>query len=212
MNQRGFTLMELLLALAIFALMSAMAYSGLAAILRGRETVDAALERTQALQSAIYRIQTDLEQTTARSIRDQYGDAQPALIGNAQDGLSFTHNGWRNPLQEKRSYLQRVTYRLDDKDHLERLHWRVLDRAQDSAPVETDLLGDVKSVEWRYLSDDDKWIDRWPPPNQGASPQAGAAIIPGSNSSTKLPRAVELRLETKTMGETRHLFYIARPN
>lgn len=210
MNQRGFTLMELLLALAIFALMSAMAYSGLAAVLRAREDVNVALDRTQELQSAIYRIQTDLEQTVARSIRDQYGDAQPALLGDAQDGLSFTHNGWRNPLHEKRSSLQRVTYQLDDEDHLMRLHWRVLDRAQDSVPAETELLDDVKSVEWRYLNDDDKWIDRWPPPNLGASPQAGADT--GTNASTNLPRAVELLLETKTQGETRHLFYIPRPN
>lgn len=205
MKQRGFTLLELLLALVIFALMSAMAYSGLAAVLRARESVNVALDRSQALQSAIFRIQADLEQTVPRGIRDQFGDTQPPLLGSADNGISFTHNGWRNPLQEKRSHLQRVAYRLDDKDHLMRLHWRVLDRAQDSAPVETELLGDVKTVEWRYLNDDDKWIDRWPPAS--LSPTG-----PQTAKSTRLPRAVELRMETKHLGETRHLFYIPRPD
>lgn len=204
MNQRGFTLMELLLALAIFALMSAMAYSGLTATLQARESINAALERNQAMQSAIFRIQVDLEQTAARSIRDEFGDTQPPLLGSAENGITFTRNGWRNPLQERRSHLQRVGYRLDEKNNLLRLHWRVLDRAQDSAPVEVELLPDVESLEWRFLNSDDEWTDRWPPSNLGG--------VANESTDTSLPRAVELRLETRSLGEIRHLFYIPRPN
>lgn len=209
MNQRGFTLMELLLALAIFAIMSAMAYTGLSQTLQSRESINAALERTQKLQIAIFRIQSDLEQTASRSIRDEFGENQPALLGSAENGITFTRNGWRNPLQEVRSTLQRVGYRLDEDNKLMRLHWRVLDRAQDSPPIETELIEDVESLEWRYLSSDDSWVDRWPPGNVNASNSNPAGL---QASSTQLPRAVELRLETETLGEIRHLFYIVQPN
>ena len=59
-------------------------------------------------------------------------------------------------------------------------------------------------MEWRYLNDSDEWVDRWPPANLSG--------LASENSDTSLPRAVELLLETKTLGETRHLFYIAQPN
>ena len=202
-NQRGFTLMELLLALAIFGLMSAMAYSGLSATLNAQASIEAASARTQSLQSAIFRIQTDLEQTVGRSIRDEFGDSQPALLGSAENGITFTHDGWRNPLQEPRSSLQRVGYRLDDEGKLLRLHWRVLDRAQDSAPIEITLVENITSMEWRYLNATQEWIDRWPPPNLNA--------LGEETDNVNLPRAVELRLESKTLGDIRHLFYIPQP-
>ncbi len=204
-RQRGFTLLELLLALSIFALMSAMAYSGLTATLNAREGINAALDRTQSIQLAIFRMRADLEQTTPRGIRDQFGDSQPALLGSAENGITFTRNGWRNPLGERRSNLQRVGYRLDDNGKLLRLHWRVLDRAQDSAPLETELLSDVESMEWRYLAENYEWIDRWPQARSDINRNPDAA------PDNSLPRAVELRLETATLGEIRHLFYIVQP-
>jgi len=204
MKQHGFTLMELLLALAIFALMSAMAFSGLTSTLKSRETINAALDRTQALQNAVFRIQTDLEQTAGRSIRDEFGDAQPPLLGSAENGITFTRNGWRNPLEQRRSHLQRVGYRLNEENTLLRLHWQVLDRAQDSAPIEIPLIEDVESLEWRYLDENEEWVDRWPPANLSGQVS--------ENADTRLPRAVELTLETKALGELRHLFYIAQPN
>lgn len=204
-SARGFTLIELLVALAIFALMAAMAYGGLASVLDTREDVNAAIDRTHALQGAVFRIKSDLEQTAPRSIRDQFGDPQPALAGSADTGLALTRNGWRNPLRERRSHLQRVAYHTDGEDRLIRLHWRVLDRAEDSAPVETVLLEDVRHLEWRYLDAEGKWQDRWPPIEVANRLGPSAA-----NATTRLPRVVELRLETKHSGRIRYLFRIPR--
>lgn len=198
----GFTLVELLVALAVFAVMSAMAYTGLAAVLEARESVDAALERTATIQGTMHRIQADLEQAVKRPIRDGYGDLQPALSNTPEDGLQFTRGGWRNPLSEPRSHLQRVAYRVDEEDQLVRLHWRMLDRAQDSAPVETVLLEDVENVEWRFLSDGGEWIDAWPPANLAASPSAIGS------GSTLMPAAVELRMEAPAWGDIRYVFAI----
>lgn len=200
MRTRGFTLLELLVALSIFALMAAMAYGGLSSVIRIREQVDASLARTQRLQQAVFRIQSDLEQTAARDIRDEFGDPRPALAAEAALGLSLTRNGWRNPLDEPRSHLQRVRYRLDQEGRLLRDHWRVLDRAQDSAPVETVLLEDVTRLEWRFLDGGRQWHDRWPP--------LTADTTPANGGDTRLPLAVELRLTTEDRGEIRQLFAI----
>ena len=126
------------------------------------------------------------------------------MLGSAENGITFTRNGWRNPLEQRRSHLQRVGYRLNEENTLLRLHWQVLDRAQDSAPIEIPLIEDVESLEWRYLDENEEWVDRWPPANLSGQVS--------ENADTRLPRAVELTLETKALGELRHLFYIAQPN
>lgn len=199
----GFTLLELLVALSIFAVMAAMAYGGLSSVIEARIQVDAALERNQRLQQTIFRLQSDLGQIAARDIRDEFGDARPALIGDTGAVLAFTRHGWRNPLNESRSHLQRLRYRLDEDSRLVRDHWRVLDRAQDSVPVETVLLEDVERLEWRFLNDAREWQGRWPPPATGGPP----GNTPGPEQDT-LPIAVELRLTTENHGEIRQIFAI----
>lgn len=200
MPARGFTLLELLIALSIFAVMAAMAYGGLSSVIEARTQVDARLERTQRLQQSVHRLQSDLEQTAARGVRDGFGDPRPALATEPDAGLSFTRHGWRNPLNEPRSHLQRVRYRLDEEGRLIRHHWRVLDRAQDSAPVETVLLEDVQRMEWRFLDADREWRDHWPP--------ATGAAQPSTPRETRLPLAAELHLTTEDRGEMRLLFAI----
>lgn len=198
---RGFTLLELLVALSIFTVMAAMAYGGLSSVIEARGQVDAALERGQNLQRAVFRLQADLEQAAARGIRDEFGDPRPALAAEPDAGLAFTRHGWRNPLNEPRPHLQRVRYRIDGENRLLRHHWRVLDRAQDSAPVETVLLEDVERLEWRFLDDNREWRDRWPPLTAGAPPAPDLR-------DDRLPRVVELRLTTEDRGEMRLLFAI----
>lgn len=208
MKQRGFTLVELLIAIAIFAVMSAMAYVGLNTVLDAKASVDKSLDRTKDMQLAVNFLQTDLNQITPRAIRDAFGDKQPALRGNpgsSDAAILFTRNGWRNPLQESRSHLQRVAYRLDDEKKLHRLHWRVLDQAQDSTPVDNIILEDVERMEWRYQDSNEQWEDSWPPFNSGGSASGG-------NGSVELPRLIELRLETEDWGEIVLLFHPVQPN
>ncbi|GAB3685620.1 type II secretion system minor pseudopilin GspJ [Salinisphaera aquimarina] len=209
-RQQGFTLVELLIAIAIFVVMAAMAYGGLSAVISSRETVTAALDRSKTMQMAVWRIGNDLEQIVNRPIRDSFGDSQPALAGSPDVGIQFTRNGWRNPLGEIRSSLQRVAYRVDEDDNLVRDYWRVLDQAQDSVPVESTLVEEVSNVEWRFLDSDRQWQDRWPP--NGGLGAAGAATsgLPSDVASAQYdpPLAIELRFTAPAWGDVRLLYMV----
>ncbi|MDT0636200.1 type II secretion system minor pseudopilin GspJ [Spectribacter hydrogenoxidans] len=199
---RGFTLVELLVALAVFGIMAAMAYGGLTSVIDTREGIDRSLARTQDLQTTLFRMQNDLEQTVSRPIRDAYGDPQPAMVGSADTGIVFTRTGWYNPLQVPRSDMQRVGYRIDEDDNLIRVHWSVLDQAQDSTPIEQTMLENVDTIEWRYLDANREWVDRWPPQT------AAGSLATGQDPDAPLPIAVELRLDTDHWQDIRFLFQI----
>jgi general secretion pathway protein J len=201
-SQGGFTLLEILIAAAIFALISAMAFGGLRSVLTARENTERGAARIAELQRALTWLGRDIEQFVGRSVRDEFGDIQPPFLGKREndqkDGqlLELTHAGWRNPAQQLRSTLQRVAYIFKD-DTLVRLSWNVLDRAQDSAPLKYDLLTGVQAISLRFLDDKLAWHDEWPP----------AADIRNNNSAS-LPRAVEWRIELKDWGEMTRLFRV----
>ncbi len=199
---RGFTLLELLVALAVFAIMAIAAYSGLRNVLFTRAAVEEQSRRLAAVQMAVYRLEQDVEQTLPRGIRDEYGDPQPALLGGAQasDALTLTRAGWDNPLGQPRATLQRVAYRLRE-GRLWRLYWPVLDRGGLVEPRETLLLDRVRKFKVRFLDADDIWQNDWPPPAAGDETKR--------RDSAALPRAVEVNLTLEDWGEITRLFPLA---
>lgn len=196
----GFTLLELLVVLAIFSMVSLLAYGGLNSVLNTRATVAAALDRTVAMQKAYLRLRDDLQQLRHRPVRNAYGtESEPALVLAFDGRVEFTRGGWRNPLGHARSTLERVSYRVDEDNRLLRESWRVLDRAPASEPVRVPLLDRVRRMEWRFMGPDNQWQSEWPPLSAGSVP---AAEVPP-------PRAVELMLETEDWGELRLVFKAA---
>lgn len=191
---RGFTLLELIVVLAVFSIFAVMAYGGLAGVLSARERVLDSFERTAALQKAYLRLRNDLQQLRARPARDGYGQAQPALQVLPDGAVEFTRSGWRNPAGLPRSALERVAYRLDGDKRLVRASWRVLDRAQDSPVSEAVVLEKVDALQWRFL-EGAEWRDRWPALGAGGEAPLDVA-----------PRAVELLLTLEDLGEVRLLF------
>ena len=208
-RQSGFTLLELLVAIGIFALMAAMAYGGLNNLIKNRQATDEQAARLTQLQTSFLWLGRDIEQTVNRRIRDEYGDSQLAL-SSAEVGLyqlELTRGGWRNPVGRARSNLQRVAYSLRD-NQLIRFYWNVLDRAQDSKPMEVVLLDGVTRMDLRFLSGagsgqgsgqnqgQQQWVDSWP----------GNAL--GIQPSDDPPLAVEVTLETEAEGRITRLFRV----
>lgn len=189
-SQAGFTLLELLLALGIFALMGAFAYRGLSTVLESQQLGEQHAQRLSTLQFAFSRMQKDLRQALARPTRDQWGSPQAAFFGDGRS-LEFSRTGWANPLRQKRSELQRVRYFLQDK-RLIRAYLPMLDNAPDAQALQTVLLEELKNLQIRYLDDANQWHQRWPP----------------LTASEHHLRAVEVILETVQWGEIKRLFAI----
>lgn len=185
MKPNGFTLVEMLIALSIFALLSVAGVSLLSFSINSRarsaERLDtqASILRTRALLSA------DLAQATPRPWRDENGLRRPAFAGNS--GPALVRGGWANDGGAPRSSLQRVAYRLAG-DRLERVAAPMVDGAAENPPAV--LLTGVKSLRWRYHADGE-WHENW---------QAQAI--------DRLPDAVEMTVETASIAPLRQVFAV----
>lgn len=193
----GFTLLELLVAIAIFGLLATMAYSGLASVLDARAVTEQQADRLQALQRTFLILERDLGQLAPRRVRDDYGDSKPPFASGTDGNQLFvlSRGGWRNPARLPRSNLQRVRYVLRDQA-LWREYWSVLDRAPETPSRAQRLLDRVRSIRLRYLDNKREWGEQWPPLN-------------AADQATDFPRAVEIEIETDDLGSLRRLFVTA---
>ncbi len=199
-HHKGFTLLELLVALTVFAIMSLMVFTGLTSVLTSYSHAKEKTEQLTELQAAFTLITRDIEQAIARPIRNSYGDPQDPMINGGEaigTVLEFTRTGRPNPATLPRSNLQRIAYTLDDNQFV-RLSWAVLDRAPESEPLETLLLTKVKSASVRFLNKDMEWQEDWPTKTKQEI----------NDGVVKIPHAVELTIESETWGEIQRLFRV----
>ena len=200
-NSKGFTLLELLVALAIYGLLAAMSYGGLQAVLNQQWHTEQAADRLGELQKMYLLMQRDIEQLVPRLVRNEFGDLQQPLVGD--DSLRLTRGGWRNPAGRQRSTLQRVGYAYEEQQ-LVRYAWSVLDRAQDSEPLKQPLTEDVERMQLRYLDGNDVWKEQWP----DTSGFVGTDVAADRTELPELPKALEVTIEHKTFGTLVWLFQL----
>lgn len=192
----GFSLIELLVAVGIFAVASALAWAGLAAVSRTRQHLAAEQDAFAAVARSVELFARDLGSAVVRPVRDANGAPRPAFAGDATS-VSFTRAGYFGAQGTVQSDLERVTWRQDEHK-LVRVRWPVLDRTPATRPVPRTLDRDVSQVVLRYLDATGRWQPRWPVPTAAGGP------VPGVTGSP-LPRAVEFRIDFKGYGEVRRV-------
>lgn len=200
---RGLTLIELLVALFVFAVMASLAYSAIGGLLNDAEFLEDRLARMQAIQTTMRFLESDLLQVAPRPVRDELGEALVGAIqtsATSQFVLELTRGGWSNPAGLPRSTQQRLAYQLVDGE-LSRYHWLVLDRTFSNQPVQTVLLDEVDAIGFRYLLPNGEWTDQWPP--------LGAGGTVGAVDPRSRPRAVEIVLVLTDEGELTRIVELA---
>jgi general secretion pathway protein J len=157
---QGFTLIEMVIAVAIFAVMMVIAFPGLTHIAKVGDQVGQANSRLSELQFALTYLNRDWTQVSSRKILDQYGDEKSHIVIE-DNSISFTHSGWSNLLQQKRSELQRVQY-LVKENQLIRQYWVSLDQVPAEEPVSTVLIDDVEFFAIFFIDSAEQPIEQWP--------------------------------------------------
>ena len=197
-KQQGFTLLELLIASIVFAIMAIMAYGGLDNVMDNSKSSQQALSRLQQVQQSISIINRDFSQLIPRAVRDEYGNAVPALSAgeNIDNIIEFTRGGRSNPANLLRSTLVRVAYQFDD-EKLVRLQWPQLDNAPGTEARKTTLIDNMEDVTVRFLDQNAEWQEEWPPLNTSTGSSGG---------NTAELVAIEIVLQLTDWGDIRRLY------
>ncbi len=196
---RGFTLVEMLVAMVAFSILVAAAIGILSLTLRNKQVFKQSSEVMQELQVARAIMKADLGQLAPRSIRDSYGGRPHASFGKrATDGnnvlLSFVRRGWDNPAgEEARSSLQYVEYILEGGDLIRRTR-PYLDPTPGTPAVTTRLFVGVGAVKIAFLSGN-QWSDDWRP----------------VTSNADLPKALAVTVAIAGLGDIRQAFLTSAP-
>ncbi len=194
---QGFTLLELMIALAVFALMVTLSYSSVSLLMDANRRTEGRQADLQQLQRAMLFLERDIHQMVNRPANDGYGKKLPALYVPDDMGalLEMTRGGNPDMAWElrssslMRSTLQRVRYVLDG-EVLIRQSWNLIDHADSQEPVNMVLLNGVKSLKFSFLNDKKDWEDRWGEEVQG------------------LPKALEIVMEHDDFGEIKRIMLV----
>lgn len=185
--QAGFTLVEMLLALTIFALLAAAGVG----ILRSSVDTQSAVDRRLGEVGVVGRLQamlaSDLGQAALRPTRGPGGE-RPAFIGEGSR-MQLVRAGWHNLDGEPRSSLQRVEWRLD-QGGLARVGHSQLDGGEGGEPAV--LARFIDQVTFRYRGSAGDWASVW-----------------RATAEEPLPAAVEMSIEVR--GKPPLLFVVALP-
>ena len=189
MRKNGFTLLEMLVALTIFGMLTAAGVALLSVSARTQETSDRLLAELGEVRRLGALLTADLGQAAPRLHRDANGQPQRAFTGDGGDGvmlLLFVRRGWE--AGEGGPAVQRVGYRLAE-GQLQRLAFARVDGGGEA--VVSPLLSEVSNVRLRYRDQRGDWLPVWDNPD-----------------GTRLPVAVELITSSRAHGLVRQVFLV----
>lgn len=170
-SQRAFTLVELLVAMMIFAIMSGFAYRALTAMLEGREALERESRKWRDVALVVGRLERDLAAVLPRRAMGASGTPLAPLSSAIEsatgaEGLALTRSG--SPLMENAlSAPQRVAWRLRE-GRVERLAWAGADAAPRDRPEGIAVLEPAAGLAFRFLDPRSlEWRPGWGLPGTG---------------------------------------------
>jgi general secretion pathway protein J len=208
-RQAGFTLVEMLVAMAIFGVMAIVGYRVLDTVLVTRERVLQEYRQWRDVARAVAWLERDLEAIQARPVRDPSdrllapldgAEASPQPDGSAlawTRGGSLEAGGFASPPR-------RIGYRVRE-GMLERLTWPGLDRAKHGEPSATILLHGVVKLSVRYFDAGGTWQAKWPAGRGNDAPGTSAHVARLGEVDTTLPIGVDLTIQLASGGRIRRL-------
>ena len=208
MRRSGFTLIEVVIAIFIAAIMFAIGYRSLSEAMINRDALNTSQTRVNEIQKGMRIVAQDFAQIAARAARDTQGNGelQAAIGANSRDNtlLTFSRTGWSNPAGLPRPAEERVRYRFLDGS-LVREHWYSVDPALNAEPRQRIVLTRVKSVEVRFLDPVTRnWRTDWPP----LAPTGPVGPLQIDETLLPRPMAIEFTIVFDDWGRVQRLFEI----
>ena len=197
----GFTLLEILVAMAIFAMIGLASTGVLTSVINSNQISQERFAQLQTLQRAMITIERDVLQAIARPVRIN-GEQTDVVMrggqleGSDADGLAFVRGGWQNPqMMLARSTQQTVAYRMTD-NKLERLYSNYVDNVIGYEPKVRVLLEDVTDFQVEFVVQTDN--------NDGG--EDTAVTWNDTYTGAALPKAIAITLQTRDFGTIRREF------
>lgn len=191
----GFTLLELLVALFISALLFALGYAALNQVITRRADLQTEQQALDELRRTWTLLALDVAQLEPRPIRDPSGSGVAAALRvDSRDGslISLTRSAEYTALAADRPALQRVEWRVE-QSRLWRISAQTLDGTLGVGERRRALLGGIRSVRIRCRDADGAWHTSWPVPS-GSAGQTTASLL------RTRPIAIEITLESERFG------------
>ena len=200
-HNNGFTLIEILVAMAIFTIIGLASTGVLNSVINSDQLSSERFGKLEELQRAMLTIERDILQIVPRKVRINSEPVSAVISGGEDvfdsdaDGLGFVRAGWHNPqMLLPRSTLQAIGYRLQEKQ-LQRLYGNYVDNVIGYEPKIKILLSDVEDFRVSFLTET-KQLEE---PNEWKE----------TYSSATLPIAISITIVSKTFGEIRREFILA---
>jgi len=183
-NARGFTLIEVLVALAILALTAVLAWRATAALVDGEARLSDEAMRWRALDQAFARLEADLRQAQPRAVRTPAGREAPWLAATEANGSSAIVFSRAGPEfdNEPGAAGQRIAYRLRDGG-LEVVYWPTLDRSREESTAYR-LVDGVADFRVEHFASTGQWMTAWPRFGEPALPRAVRVLLTLASGET----------------------------
>jgi general secretion pathway protein J len=195
----GFTLLELLISLSIFAIISVVTFAAINYSFKVVESSKGKVERFAQVQITWHLISQDLLQIVSRPIRTD-SNTLAAYIENSDENLvSFTRGGApRLGIYPAESGLVRVSYKLEE-NNLYRITWPVLDRDSNAQPIRSLLLTEVDAAAFTHTSSTTS-------SNSSNSSNSSSSFAGNAQELIKMPQSIKVKLTLSDLGEIERIY------